>query len=82
MSYLQHVMSKIRHDPLPRVILDSLAKTGLKIQPYYLFVEGLFEGTLPHLETGIEQFRLTYLGQDDMKVIASIPYRVFSEDTL
>jgi len=82
MGYLKHVRTKLQYDPLPQVIIDGLSKTGLKIKPYYLMAEGLFGETIPHLEEGFPEFGLTYLGRDAMKLLASIPYRVFTEDQL
>lgn len=82
MDYLRYVRSKIRHDPFVQVILDGLAKIGIKIQPYYLVVEGLSDKSIPHLETGFNEYELGFLGSKDMKVISAIPYRVFSEEQL
>jgi GNAT superfamily N-acetyltransferase len=82
MDYLRYVRSRIRHDPFVLVILDGLAKIGIEIQPYYLVVEGLFDKSIPHLETGFDEYELAFLGSKDMKAISAIPYRVFSEEQL
>lgn len=82
MNYVKYVRSKIQHDPFIRVILDGLAKVGIKIQPYYVVVEGLFGNSMPRLETGFDQYELGFLNSKDMKTIAAIPHRVFSEKQL
>lgn len=82
MNYLKYIRLKIRHNPFPRVILDALAKMGIKTQPYYLCVEGLSDRTLPPYETGFHQYLFSFLGPEDMKKIGTIPHRFFSEQQL
>jgi hypothetical protein len=65
-----------------RIILDGLIKVNIKITPYYLVLEGLFDKTIPHLETGFDDCEICYLGSDDMKTIAAIPERDINEKTL
>ncbi|MBW2173573.1 MAG: hypothetical protein JRF64_02805 [Deltaproteobacteria bacterium] len=73
---------KIRYNPFPRVVLDGLTKLGIKIDPYYVFREGLFDGVLPPLKVRQDEYELGFLGPEDMKVIASIPFREFSHEQL
>ena len=82
MSYLKHIQVKIRHDHPLGVILDILDKAGIKIVPYYLFMEKLTEGGQPHLEAGFDDYSTTFLDSGDMKVIAEIPARNTSEEQL
>jgi GNAT superfamily N-acetyltransferase len=62
------------------VVLDGLAKARIKIQPYYLFVEGLFDGGMPHLEAGFDEYELGFLGPRDMGSISAIPYRYIARE--
>jgi hypothetical protein len=82
MNYWEYLGSKVRHNPFPQVVLHGLAKMRITIQPYYLFVEGLFGRTIPRYETGFNEYDLSFLGREDMKVIAAIPHRLFSEEQL
>lgn len=65
-----------------RVLIDGLAKLGFRIEPYYLMLEGVPAGGLPHLESGFSDYALGFLGPQDMKALAAIPGRVFSEEEL
>ena len=65
-----------------RILLDALKRVNIHINPYYLFLEGLSDRTIPHLETGFDDYEILYLGPDDMKIIASIPERIICEKDL
>ncbi len=82
MYYLKHIWLKARHSSILRLIFDGLDKVGIKIQPYYIVVEGLFNGSLPHLETGFDEYEICILGPQDMKEISTIPGRNISEEKL
>lgn len=74
-SYVKYVRARIDRDPFVRIVLDGLAKARIKIQPFYLFVEGPFDGRLSHLEAGFDEYELGFLGPGDMGLISAIPYR-------
>jgi hypothetical protein len=56
MSYFEHIKMKIRYDHPLGVLFDALDKVGIKIVPYYLFIEKLSEDGLPHLKIGFEEY--------------------------
>jgi GNAT superfamily N-acetyltransferase len=65
-----------------RVLIDGLAQVGLRIEPYYLMAEGIeSRDPLPQAETFAE-CEFGFLGPQDMKAIAAIPDRRFSEGDL
>ncbi len=82
MFYLKHIWLKIHYNPFIRLIFDGLMKIGIRIQPYYVVQEGLFNGSLPHLETGFNEYEISFLKPQDMKAIAAIPGRIISEEEL
>lgn len=78
MHYTKYIRMKMRYNPFPRVVLDGLAKLGIRIQPYYIVLEGLIDGVLHDLEVQRNEYELGFLGKEDMKVIGSIPFREIS----
>ena len=82
MYYLKRIWLKTRYSPLLRLVFDGLAKLGVKIQPYYIVVEGLFNRSLPHLETGFDEYEIGFLGPQYMNEISAIPGRILSEEKL
>lgn len=82
MNYTKYIRMKIRHNPFPRVVLDGLTKLGIKIYPYHVFLEGLFDGVQHPLKVRQDEYELGFLGPQDMKVIASIPFREISHEEL
>lgn len=82
MYYLKHLWLKARHNSILRLVFDGLAKLGVKIQPYYIVVEGLFNRSLPHLETGFDEYEIGFLGPQYMNEISAIPGRILSEEKL
>ncbi|MBW2173010.1 MAG: hypothetical protein JRF69_13790 [Deltaproteobacteria bacterium] len=73
---------KIRYNPFPRVVLDGLAKLEIRIQPYYVVLEGLIDGVLHDLEVQRNEYELGFLGKEDMEVIGSIPFREISYEEI
>jgi hypothetical protein len=71
--YLRQVWIKCRYSHFLRLFFDLLAKTGVRVSPYYIVLEGLFGETIPELEKGFEDYELGFLGEDDMAAIAAIP---------
>lgn len=82
MHYTKYIRMKIRYNPPPRVILDGLAKLGIRIQPYYVVLEGLSEGVLHDLEAQRNEYELGFLELQDMRVIGSIPFREVTYEEL
>jgi len=82
MHYTKYIRMKIRYNPFARVVLDGLTKLGIRIQPYYVVLEGLFGGALHDLEVLRNEYDLGFLEIEDMKVIASIPFREISHQEL
>lgn len=78
-EYFQNTLVKVRYSSFLRIIFDAVAKTGIRITPYYLLMEGLFGNTIPHLETGFTQYEIGFLGPEDLASMASIPGRNISE---
>ncbi|MBT4522515.1 MAG: hypothetical protein HOC23_21170 [Halieaceae bacterium] len=82
MSYFEHIRMKVRFDHPLGVLLDALDKIGIKIVPYYFYLEGKSKAQFP---TGIqapENCTFSQLTEIDMHVIASIPERHISQEQL
>jgi len=77
MRYLEYVKHRIVYDSFPRLVLDILGVMGIEIQPFYLFVEGLYEGIEAQFENKFKDYALRFLGPDDIERIASLPERNF-----
>ena len=84
MYYLKHIWAKFKYNPFAKVVLDGLSKMGIRISPYYIVLEGLFDRSLPDFERGFEEYEIGFLGTEDMGEIAAIPGpdRPFSEKDL
>jgi hypothetical protein len=67
-----------------KTIFDLLKRVGIRIEPYYVILEGLFNGSIPQLETGLEGYSIGFLGPEDMKAISvsAIPDRNTTEEFL
>ncbi len=81
-GFWNRIKNKLRYSSFLRIVLDGIAKTGIRIFPYYIVLEGLFNRSIPHLETGFDEYDLGFLGPNDMKTISSIPGRNFTEESL
>lgn len=89
-SFLKRVRSKLRYyrkglsvyGLVCRVSIDALAKVGVIVSPYYLVLEGLGNDRLPHLGGGFERYDFGFLESQDMKALAALPGRIFSEKDL
>lgn len=64
------------------MVLDRLAMMGLRIAPFYLVEERLFEDLAPELERGFEGFEICLLGPADMEAIGRTPGYNFSTEQL
>jgi hypothetical protein len=81
-NYWKNIWLKLRYSSIARVIFDAIARLGIRIAPYYLFREGLFNGAIPELERCSEEYTLGFLGPGDMKCIADLPERKYPEEKL
>lgn len=81
-GFLGRFLNKLRYSSFLRIVLDGIAKTGIRIFPYYIVLEGLFNRSLSHLESGFDEYELCFLKPQDMKTISSVPGRNFTEEYL
>ncbi len=79
---MDRIKNKLRYSSFLRVVLDGIAKAGIRINLYYIVLEGLFNRSLSHLETGFDEYELCFLSPQDVKTISSIPGRHFTEESL
>lgn len=84
MYYLKHIWVKFKYNPFAKVVLDGLSKMSIRVSPYYIVLEGLFNRSMPDLEKGFEGYDIGFLGAEDMREISVIPGpdRIFSEEDL
>ncbi len=82
MGFCERIKNKLRYSSFLRVVLDGIAKAGIRIDLYYIVLEGLFNRSLSYLETGFDEYELCFLSPQDMKTISSIPDRNFTEEYL
>ncbi len=81
MYYIKHLWSKITHNNPVRLFLDGLGWTGIRITPFYLTLEER-PPTPPSISEDSAAFSSVILGPEDMKIIAAIPLRTFTEEDL
>lgn len=81
-NYWKNIWLKLQYSSIARVIFDAIARLGIRIAPFYLFREGLFNGAIPELERCFEEYTLGFLGPGDMKFIADLPERKCPEEKL
>jgi hypothetical protein len=82
MGYWTYVKHRLRYDSYPQLALDILAKTGIYIQPFYIFLEGLSENSNRLWECLPAGYRVEFLGPEDMHLLASLPERNIPEQEL
>ncbi len=84
MYYLRHIWAKVRYRHFAWIIIDSLTKMGVRISPYYIVLEGLFNSTIEHLESGFKEYDIGFLTPIDMGEMSAIPGpdRPFTEECL
>ncbi len=81
-GFWDRVKNKLRYSSFLRIVLDGMSKIGIRITPYYIVLEGLFNRSIPHFETGFDEYDLGFLGPNDMKEISLIPDRNIPEEKL
>ncbi len=80
--FLQRFKQKLKYNSIYRIFFDGLTKINIKITPYYLVLEGLFDKTLPQFESGFDEYEICFLGVGDVKDIALIPDQPKTENEL
>ncbi len=75
MDYFKNLWVKIRFSSPLRIITDILGRLGVRITPYYIYLEGLDYADLSSLKTDFTGYETVLLGSQDMKEIAEIPGR-------
>lgn len=82
--YLKSVYLKAQYSGILRVLFDALSKIGIRITPFYLVLEGLFNGNLPALQEDFAEYQIGLLDakDKDIREIAAIPGRDLSEQAL
>jgi len=78
----QRFKQKFKHNSIWRIIFDGLTKINIKITPYYLVLEGLFDKSMPQYETGFEEYEISFLGPEDMEEISLIPDQPRTQEEL
>jgi hypothetical protein len=77
------IQEKFRYGVATKVVLDRIAMMGVRITPFYLVEERLFEELASEMETGFEGFEIDLLGPEDMEAIGRTPgYDVSTEQLL
>ncbi len=80
--YFKHLWSKARHSSLLRLFFDGLARLEVRIAPYYLFQEIISPENPPKRPSGFEDYEMSFWGLEEIKQMALIPVRKFSEEFL
>jgi hypothetical protein len=73
-GYLRHIGLKLRYNPAPGILLDSVSKLGLELTPFYLYREGEADLELPQLE-GAANYRVEILDEAELPTLAAFPAR-------
>lgn len=80
--YFKNLWSKARHSNFLRLFFDAIARLGIRIAPCYLFQEIISPKITPKRPSGFEDYEISFLGLEEMKQMALIPGRKFSEEFL
>jgi acetyltransferase (GNAT) family protein len=81
MIYLKGLWIKFRYSRFLRLFFDALARLGIRVSPYYLFREIISPANPPD-PSGFENYDVGFWGLKEMKQMALIPGRKFSEEFL
>jgi hypothetical protein len=82
MGYWTYALHRLRYVSFPQLIIDILAKAGVYLQPYFLFLERMADegtlkwGTLP------PGYTIGFLNSEDMRLIAALPEKNTPEHVL
>lgn len=80
--YWKYLRQKIRYNHPARLLFDGLARTGVQITFYYILQEGLTKGANLFVDTAFPDYEFGFFDEKDMKSIAAIPLRPYSEKSL
>jgi len=80
--YFRNLWSKLRYSNFLRLFFDALARLGVRIAPYYLFLEIISSENILERPSGFEDYEMNFWGPEEMKQMALIPGRKFSEKFL
>ncbi|MDA8164093.1 MAG: GNAT family N-acetyltransferase [Desulfobacteraceae bacterium] len=72
-GYLSHLLSKWRYSPPRRLLLDALARSGLRITCYYLVEERAGKEALQGVERRYEEYDLVLLTEEEVGPLAVLP---------
>ncbi|RJP84781.1 MAG: GNAT family N-acetyltransferase [Desulfobacteraceae bacterium] len=73
---------KYRYSHSLRLFFDAMSKFGIRIAPYYTFRERISSLKTPTLSKELEHCKISFLGPEDIRAMAKIPGRKFSEADL
>ena len=73
---------KYRYSHSLRLFFDALSKFGIRIAPYYTFRETISSANQPALSEKFKNFKISFLGPEEIKAMAKIPGRKFSGEDL
>ncbi|MBC2717014.1 MAG: hypothetical protein HF978_17050 [Desulfobacteraceae bacterium] len=82
MIYLKELWIKFRYSHFLRLFFDVLAKFGIRITPYYTFRETISSENQPAQPEEFENFKISFWGPEEIKAMALIRGRKFSEEDL
>lgn len=79
---LDRFFLKLRYGHPLQLVFDAISKFGIRITPFYLFLETISPENPPKLPAGFEGYEVGFWGPKEMKAIALIQGRRFSEADL
>jgi len=80
--YFKELWIKFRYSHFLRLFFDGLARFGVRIAPYYLFQEIIPPDKSPGCPAGFDDYKVSFWGLEEIKLMALIPGRKFSEEFL
>jgi hypothetical protein len=81
-GYLRNLWVKLRYSHFLRLFFDAISKLDIRISPYYLFQETNCPESFPSINDGVEAYDIGFWGPEEIKSMALIPGRPFSEEFL
>ena len=80
--YVKQLWQKIRYNSWQRLFHDGLVRLGLRVTPFYLYQQGLFDSSIANLEKGFDEFAVVELKTKDINELTAIPERNFTTEYL
>lgn len=74
MRYAQYLKHKLAYDPWQQTVLNIFGKCGIRIQPFYLFLEGL-SAAAPTVQEEVTACEINFLQSEDMDQIGTLADR-------